>query len=144
MEKNTRRSVVERFDDLLIGSIRLALVLLMTAFFAWAALLLLFQAIGWLKSGVWQPVPVAAVFLSLAGQDSSIRVAGGSSLPLELVPSLAAFSVPSEAAQHVAGRMVGLGQVVVWLLDLSMSLCLCLLAMLAGSLSGAIEPLPGA
>ena len=139
MEGTGKPTALERFDYWFIGALRLVLVLLMAGLFIWAALLMLVQCVAWLKTGAWQPVPLATVFLSSESpaHGSLMQLGRRSAL---VAPSWASFVYPEEVAATVAGTAMGVFRIVLWLLEVALSVWLCVLACLAGGISAALEP----
>lgn len=90
----------------------------------WAAAVPARQGLTWLKTGVWQPVPAFAVFLSPEAKTYSLKLTSDKDTPLDLIPSLADFQSLDAVADSVSGRMVGLAIVVRWLLDSALALWL--------------------
>jgi hypothetical protein len=103
------------------------------------------QALTWLKGGVWQPVPVFAVFLSPEAQAFQLRMTERGFSPLDAVPSWASFDSLDAVASGMSGKLLGLAKVVRWLLDTPLSVGLvvaaigCMWASLAASESSAVH-----
>jgi hypothetical protein len=74
--------------------------------YMWLFVLLVAQLLGWLKSGVWQPIPAGALLLSQEGQQALLVTADHLNA-LAVVPSLANFYDIQDAALSLAGNSVG-------------------------------------
>lgn len=89
----------------------------------WAALLVLQQVVLWLYAGQWQPVPLAAAFLSPEARVYELQVVsplrmGG---PLSHVPQLASAGSINDVVRAIAGNALGLQRIVWWFLDIALS-----------------------
>ena len=120
-------NVFAKVDAHLRGGIAAALGLLALGLLFWAAPLLLIQCTTWLKTGIWQPVPAFAVLLSPEAQTFNLRLTDGHLTPLDL-PSWAAFDSLDAVAARAAGNMVGLAQILRWVLDTALGFWLVTLA----------------
>ena len=127
-----------------------ALGFLALGFLFWAGALLLIQCTTWLRTGIWQPVPVFAVLLSPEAQTVNLRLTDGiptsrpgsasgtkrevlisfmSHLtPLDLAPSWAAFDSLDAVAARATRNMVGLARILRSLLDTALGYWLVALA----------------
>ncbi len=84
----------------------------------WAFALVIFQSIGWLRFGVWQPVPGYAMFMSEVAKDRSLRLYEQGLQPLDMMPVFGSASGPQEVAHMAVGDWVGARAVVIWFLEL--------------------------
>lgn len=94
----------------------------------WAVALVVTQCATWLQTGIWQPVPAFALFLSPEAQTLHLGTTEGRLSPLKFVPSLASFDSLDALVIGVAGKQVGLAQIVHWLLDTALALWLVIAA----------------
>ena len=104
------------------------LVLLAPLFLAGGVLFL--QCLGWLREATWQPVPLAALFLSPSAQVSTLLVVSIKVNAISIVPSLGEFSDLVEISWWMAGKFQGLQQIFAWVL--STPLTVWLVALTAG------------
>ncbi len=99
------------------------------ALLGWAALLFLLQCFAWLKTGVWQPVPMYAVFLSPALQMFMVGVVPpGGVTPLALAPSLGGHDSLEAVARALVGSAEGAFRIVSWLFSAALAAWLIALA----------------
>lgn len=105
---------------LLRDNVAAGIQLLAGALVLWAVALLVLQAVMWLKTGTWQPVPAYAVFLSPTAQTFHLRLVEGLASPLRLAPSWASFDSLDAVVESIAGSFAGLAQIVRWGLDIAL------------------------
>lgn len=100
--------------------------------FAWAGLIMSWQGGGWFRTGEWQPVPAYALFVNTDAQ-SNLQVFGDKKgQPLQLVPAWGGpDSSDAEAiAESLAGKMLGMRKILLWLIELSLVGWLVVVALL--------------
>lgn len=106
-----------KFDHYLMRVLSIGLAFAAGYCFFWAAAILLFQVLGWLRFGEWQPVPAFALFVAEVGQ-SEIKAFSGPVQALNLVPAWGTEAWNGQGvAAGLAGKLLGVQKVVAWLLD---------------------------
>lgn len=128
--------MIERLDNLFFQAMAWLLLALGAMLPVWAALLVLVQCVTWLKSGNWQSVPAAAIFMTEEAQRTGLEVAQVRLSPLDLAPSFASLNSTAAVVKAFSGSAVGLAVIVAWLLDVGLSVWLLLIALLCLALSG--------
>jgi hypothetical protein len=106
-----------KFDHYLMRALSVGAALAAGYCIMWAAAILLFQVLGWLRFGEWQPVPTFALLVSDVGQ-AEIRAFAAPVQGLNLVPAwgTAAWNGDGVAAE-LGGELLGMRKVFAWLLD---------------------------
>lgn len=132
-------TVIEQLDRFFFRGLAWLLLSLGVLLPMWAAALVVVQCVTWLKTGSWQPVPVASVFMSPEAQRFNLAVVPARISPLDLAPSLASLDSATAVTQRVAGSAVGLARIVAWLLDVGLSVWLLAVALVCLPLAGAVE-----
>lgn len=106
-----------KFDHYLMRVLSVGGALAAGYCFLWAAAILLFQVLGWVRFGEWQPVPAFALFVAEVGQ-SEIKAFSGPVQALNLVPAWGTAAWNGEGvAAGLAGNLLGMQKVFAWLLD---------------------------
>ncbi len=96
----------------------------------WAVLVFLVQCFAWLKTGLWQPIPIYAMFLPPALQTYMVGVIPpGSITPLALVPSFGSYDSLESLARSLAGSAEGVFRILAWLLEQALAGWLVALAL---------------
>lgn len=128
---NAARAMFERLDALVRGAVLAAGGFAAVALFLWGGALLLSQCITWLRDGLWQAVPGYAVLLTDEAREFQLRITQGKRFsPLDLVPALGSYPDLDAAVAAAAGKLVGLGRIVAWLLAAPLTLWLWALGIL--------------
>ena len=104
----------ERIDTMIMKMLSFAFMLLGLALLLWAALVVLVQCVGWLKSGSWQGVSVGLLFVSQETHNF-IQTSGIAPNAIEFVPSWGNAVSIEEVSAKTAGRMVGVQMIFEWL-----------------------------
>jgi len=111
------------------GTVATVIALFGVALLGWAALVVLVQCLTWLKTGLWQPVPMYAVFLSPTLQMFMVGVVPpGGITPLALVPSLGDYDSLDTVVRTLVGSAEGAFRIVSWFFDVALTTWLVALA----------------
>lgn len=116
MKDKPADSLFWKLDSAVFHTLGTACLFVGVACVGWAALVLLTQALGWLKAGEWQPVPLFSLFLSEVAQ-TDLQVYLAKPQALNLVPSWGDAAGVEDIAARVARQWLGMRQVLVWLLE---------------------------
>jgi hypothetical protein len=122
---------MERFDQLIAGTAKSALLLAAIALFIWALAIFCLQCLCWLKFGVWQPVPAFAAFLTPAAQSYQLVPLGlfeAHASPLMAVPSVLSFDSSEAISTAFGGPLLGVAKIIGSLLALPLSASLVAVA----------------
>jgi hypothetical protein len=127
-----------RLKTMTVKMFSLALWLLALALLLWAALVVLVQCVGWLKSGGWQGVSVGLLFVSQEAHNF-IQTSGVTPNAIEFVPSWGNALSIEDVSAKMAGRMVGLQMIFSWLLAIPLVIWNILIAPVLLQLSATVE-----
>ena len=89
----------------------------------YAAILLFAQGFTWLRSGLWQPLPMYSLFITEGGQRSAVALPGidvKQNLALTLAPPLGSFNSVESFARSFTGNAEGAYMIAVDLLGRSL------------------------
>jgi hypothetical protein len=127
-----------RIETMAMKMLAFALMLLALALLLWAALVVLVQCVGWLKSGSWQGVSVGLLFVSQETHNF-IQTSGIAPNAIEFVPSWGNAVSIEEVSAKTAGRMVGVQMICEWLFATPLVIWIILIALVLLPLSAEVE-----
>jgi hypothetical protein len=117
--------MIENKIDYFFGRAAAALWWLFPFFFYWAGIIVVMQAVGWIKFATWQPLPLGALFLSESGQ-ALISFYHDDFQALNIVPAMGSNIGIESVADSFAGNFIGLKKIFAFILSMPLVIWLCI------------------